>query len=129
MNVEVRVASATTLYLSVCEKHLLYTRRCQVGSIQVLVRDAAWQRVESVLRGPTLVSGTRFAPRLGVFSLAVTGAGGVAELASVSLTSPAGTELLENRTFTRQPAQWFPAAQIYFLPWHSGTWTGWVLNS
>ena len=118
VSLTLRVEVATDLYLSVCERHLLYPRQCQGALVRVLPRGGAFQHISFALHGPWLAPGHWYAPRLGVFSLSVAGAGAAAQLASVSLSAPDGTELLANRDFATGLAHWFPTAQSYFLPWH-----------
>lgn len=53
-----------------------------------------------------------------MFALSVARPGASVLLSSVALSAPDGSELLGNRNFARGLAQWFPAAEHYFLPWH-----------
>ena len=80
--------------------------------------DALWHHVELRLHGPLLDAGHAWAPRLGVFSIAVINASGEAEFDNLSLVGPDGAELLVNPGFTEGLARWFPAAQGYYVPWH-----------
>ena len=109
---------ATDLFVSVCEQHLLYARRCQEALVRVLPREGAPQSLAVDLRGPPLSAGDWYAPRLGVFALSVARAGTSVVVSSVALSAPDGSELLANRSFANGLAQWFPAAEHYFLPWH-----------
>ncbi|MES3012692.1 MAG: hypothetical protein V4750_03050, partial [Pseudomonadota bacterium] len=109
---------ATDLFVSVCEQHLLYARHCQQALVRVLPREGAHQSLAVDLRGPVLSAGDWYAPRLGVFALSVARPGASVLLSSVALSAPDGSELLGNRNFARGLAQWFPAAEHYFLPWH-----------
>jgi hypothetical protein len=113
-----RVQSATLLYMSVCERQLLYAARCQGNVVRVMPAGEAWQDISVPLRGPALAAGPWYAPRLGLLAISVIGAGTAAELASVSLSGPDGIERLENRAFARGGAHWFAVEQSYFLPWH-----------
>ena len=70
------------------------------------------------LHGPLLDAGDAWAPRLGVFSIAVINAGGAAEFDNLSLVGPDGAEMLVNPGFAEGLARWFPAAQGYYVPWH-----------
>ena len=109
---------ATDLFVSVCEQHLLYARRCQEALVRVLPREGAPQSLAVDLRGPPLSAGDWYAPRLGVFALSVARAGTSVVVSSVALSAPDGSELLANRSFANGLARWFPAAEHYFLPWH-----------
>lgn len=113
-----RTEVATDLFVSVCEQHLLYARHCQEALVRVLPREEAQQSLAVDLRGPVLSAGDWYAPRLGVFALSVARPGASVVLSSVALYAPDGNELLGNRDFARGLAQWFPAAEHYFVPWH-----------
>ena len=115
---DVRAAAKADVYLRLCEMHLLYPRNCQVALVRVTPGDPEWRRVTVRLRGPLLDTGQAWTPRLGVFSLAVVNAGGVAEFDNVSLVEPDRTEALANWDFSQGLARWFPAAQGYYVPWH-----------
>ena len=115
---DVRAATGADAYLQLCEMQLLYPRNCQHGFVRVPPGGPQWRRVTVRLRGPALDRGHAWAPRLGVFSLAVVNAGGVAEFDHISLVAPDRIELLANRDFAEGPARWFPAAQGYYVPWH-----------
>jgi len=118
VSLEVRVRNQADIYLELCERHLLYDGRCQRASVRVLPGKTAWQALTVRLRGPVLAGAAWYAPRLGMFSLSVGNAGGVADFDNVRLIGPNRQELLENGGFSRGLAHWFPAAQSYFEPWH-----------
>jgi hypothetical protein len=118
VSLDIRVQTKTDVYLALCERHLLYDGDCQVAFIRVLPVKTAWQTLVVSLGGPVLAGGPGYAPRLGVFSLSVVNAGGVADLDNVRLIGPQREELLGNGNFFHGMTQWFPAAQSYFLPWH-----------
>ena len=115
---DVRAVSNADVYLRLCEMHLLYPRNCQAGFVRVTPGDPEWRHVTVRLRGLLLDTGRAWVPRLGVFSIAVVNAGGVAEFDNVSLVAPDRTEALANRDFSQGLARWFPAAQGYYVPWH-----------
>ncbi|MEO5698677.1 MAG: hypothetical protein ABIQ60_16270 [Burkholderiaceae bacterium] len=113
-----RVDEIVDVDLSVCERHLLYARRCRAAQLRVFPDSGGWQTLDIDLEGPALESGAWYAPRLGMFALSVAGVGASLELAEISLTSFGATELLSNRDFSQELAHWFPVARSYFLPWH-----------
>ena len=115
---EVRVRNQTDVYLELCERHLLYDGSCQRAFVRVFPGRTAWQALTLPLGGPVLAGGAWYAPRLGMFSLSVGNAGGVADFDNIRLIGPHGKTLLENGEFSRGLAHWFPAAQAYFVPWH-----------
>lgn len=117
-SVRVRADRPGDLTIDVCEQHLLYWRNCQGALLAIEPRDGAWQTISTTLSGPALDPGPWYLPRLGIFSVALRSVGSSVELTSLSLTAPDRTELLRNRDFSADLAQWLPAAQAHFLPWH-----------
>ena len=115
---DIRARGTTDVYLRLCEMHLLYSRNCQVAWLRVKPGNADWHHLVARLRGPELDAGPLWAPRLGVFSIAVVNAGGVAEFDHFSLIGPDAIQALANRDFSLGMAHWFAAAQGYFVPWH-----------
>jgi hypothetical protein len=113
-----RVSARIDAAVDLCEQHLLYERRCQGKFIHLVPQDHGWQEIDTVLDGPSLSSGSWYAPRSGVLSLSLINVGAVAELREVSLLGPDGIEKLANGTFATELAHWFPVAHFYFLPWH-----------
>jgi hypothetical protein len=118
VSLDVRVQHTADVYLELCERHLLYDGSCQTAFIRNFPVNASWQTLAVSLQGPALAGGPWYAPRLGVFSLSVVNAGGVADFDQVSLIGSQREELIGNGNFSHGLAQWFPAAQHYFLPWH-----------
>jgi hypothetical protein len=118
VGMQVRAAKATTIALDVCEQHLLYPRHCQGALVRVAPSRGDWQSITVPLEGPELDPGHWYAPRLGLFSASIRNTGTSAELASLTLTAPDGTQLLANRDFSAGLTHWFPAAESHFLPWH-----------
>lgn len=115
---DVRSTVDADVSIHLCEMHLLYPRRCQWGWVQVAAAGATWRHVVMRLHGPRLDPGLAWAPRMGVFSIAVVNEGGAAELDNLSLIGPDRVEMLTHRDFTGGLAGWFPAAQGYYVPWH-----------
>jgi len=115
---DVRAAVNTDVYLSFCELHLLYPRRCQSAWIRVSPTGSEWRRAVAVLRGPSLDRGSAWAPRQGVFSVSIFDAGRQVDIRNPSLVGLSRMELLANRDFAQGMARWFPSAQGYYVPWH-----------
>jgi hypothetical protein len=109
---------AATLYLRVCELHLLYERRCQSGQIAIKPGPMSWQHISVPLEGPDLTVGTWLAPRMAVFELSVLGAGSAADITGLRLQADDGPNLLRNGDFSKQMDHWLPLAQATFVPWH-----------
>ncbi len=118
VSLEVRVKKQTDVYLELCERHLLYDGSCQAVFVRIFPGKTAWQALTLPLEGPVSSGGAWYAPRLGMFSLSVGNAGGVADFDNIRLIGPDRKELLENGGFSKGLAHWFPAAQSYFVPWH-----------
>lgn len=119
VSLQVRVQAPTHVSVRLCERHLLYDGHCQAALVRVLPKAHAWQTLLLPLRGPALSGGKWYAPRLHLFSLAVTNAGGMADIGQLWLLGSKGTPALANGDFSQGLAQWFPAAQSHFVPWHS----------
>ena len=115
---DVRTKAGAQVLLRLCEMHLLYPRNCQHAWRREMPGGAGWRHVVARLHGPVLDVGFPWMPRLGVFSIAVVDAGGVAEFTHLSLVGPDRIEALANRDFSHGLARWFPAAQGYYVPWH-----------
>jgi len=118
VSLDVRVQKETDVYLELCERHLLYDRSCQTAFVRVFPGKTAWQALTLLPGGPALAAGPWYAPCLGMLSLLIGNAGGVADFDNMRLIGPHREELLENGEFSRGLAHWFPAAQSYFVPWH-----------
>jgi hypothetical protein len=80
--------------------------------------EGDWQSLEVQLRGPPLVSNLRIPSGLLTFAISMDTPGGEVDIDSLQLTGSMGQELLSNGDFSHQLAQWLPAAQFYFVPWH-----------
>ena len=121
VELKVRVQKPTIVYMELCERHLLYDGRCQTGTLRVLPGTTSWQTFRLVLaQTATANTATRWhAPRLQMLSISIANAGGHADFDDIRLTGWEQQELLENGQFTRGLANWFPAAQFYFNPWHA----------
>lgn len=118
VRLELRTDRPTVLALRLCESHLLYDRACQRSYLRLPARGTGWQNVTLALGGSRLSPGRWWAPRQGVFTLSVLDAGSVVELRHVDLLAPDGRGLLRNTRFGDGLAHWWPAAQVYFIPWH-----------
>lgn len=114
---DVRARVQADALFQLCEMHLLYPRHCQSAWVQVPA-GSGWRHVVVRLRGRLLDRGEPWAPRLGVFSIAVLNEGGSAELDNLSLVGQDRSEMLINRDFTQGLARWYPSAQGYYVPWH-----------
>jgi hypothetical protein len=118
VDLAIRAAAPAQLYLRVCESHLLYVRRCQVGGLVVPPGVSGWQRLSTVVSGQALSAGEPLWPRGAAFSIAVVNAGGAVEIGHAALTAPDGAQLLANGDFSNGLAHWLPAAMGYYVPWH-----------
>jgi hypothetical protein len=115
---DARAAVQTDVYVSLCELHLLYPRRCQSAWLRMPPTGSQWQRGAVVLQGPTLSVGSAWAPRQGVFSVSVFDAGRQIDIRRLSLAGLNRVEQLVNGDFAQGMARWFPSAQGYYVPWH-----------
>ena len=125
---EVRAPRDAVLEARVCERHLLYPRNCQRARLRVAGgaqgqggqggQRRRWQRLSAGLAGASPDGGAWYAPRLGMYSLAVLTPGAAVEVRRVALAGPDGAERLANGDFGDGLSRWFPVARGYFLPWH-----------
>ncbi len=119
---DVRVEKMTRIEVSVCERHLLYDRRCQAARVRVKPVEAlgqvTWQPLTVTLRGDAFANDAWHDARLLMFSVSVINVAGAADIDNVTLTGQGTAQLLGNADFSAGMAQWFPAAQSNFLPWH-----------
>jgi hypothetical protein len=111
------------LLVSVCERHLIYDRRCQWR----FIRHAEGERADvgPVVRDVALF-GDSLAPdaplarwREGFFTLSVLNPGATLTVERVELFDPQGRQRLINPGFEQGPMHWLPAAQGHFEPWHA----------
>ncbi len=116
---DIRVASSATVVMELCERHLLYEKSCQGALLQVEPLQSPWQHRSFSLAGPVFQRSPWYAPRLGMLSISVVNEGGVADIGNLSLVGFGKNEALANRDFSAGMAHWFPAAQYYYLPWHT----------
>jgi hypothetical protein len=118
VRLEARSARPARIHLRVCERHLLYDGRCQVGFASTAPSATAWRHIELPLHGPALTAGERSAWRSALFEVSVLDAGGAVEFRRIALLDPGGADLLANGDFSAGLAHWWPVAQKYFVPWH-----------
>ncbi len=114
LQMDVRVQQPVELTALLCQRHLLYDRVCQGVRVPVKSQLGAWQSVQLSMRGPWL--GTGRWPI--TFALSLDTAGATADVDNVQVLEGTGRKLLRNGDFSQGLAQWLPAAQSYFVPWH-----------
>lgn len=118
ISLDVRVLKETDVVLKLCERHLLYNGHCQTATARLWPTGSEWKTLQLPLTGEPFRARPWYAARLGLFSLSVLNAGGVADVDNVQLLDAGQQALLENTDFSHGLAHWFPASQLYFLPWH-----------
>ena len=101
-----------------CERHLLFQRKCQEAVVFVNPRAEAWQTLVLPLLGRSRRAQDKAVPRLRMLNIALLTPGAQMDVANVELRDARGTNLVKNGRFTSGLAHWLPAAQTYFLPWH-----------
>ena len=119
VSMDVHVPAPILLSVRVCERHLLYDWNCQESLLRIDPVRGEWQHQSFQLSGPLFAASSWYAPRLGVLVITVVNAAGLVDLRNISLMAPGRREQLQNGDFARGLAHWFPAAQYYFLPWHT----------
>ncbi len=118
LDLELRAPHATVLLAEVCERHLLYDRRCQGARMQVPPAEGRWHTLQLPLNGPAFTTSPWRLPRLGMLAISVPDKGGQVDIRVVRLRAAEHTGLVANGRFGEGMAHWFPAAQFHFLPWH-----------
>ena len=114
LQMDVRAQQPVELTALLCQRHLLYDRVCQGVRVAVTSQLGAWRRVQIGMRGPGL--GTGRWPI--TFALSLDTAGATADVDNVQVLAGGGHKVLRNADFSQGLAQWLPAAQSYFVPWH-----------
>jgi VanZ family protein len=107
---------AAALNLSLCEKWLLTSARCEFARVAVPT-PGAWVPVEVHLHSGEVGNTPWYAPRpvkLSLYNLAV---GTVIDVDGLSLRDEGGAELLANGDFSRGMDRWFFSVDND-LPWH-----------
>lgn len=117
--VKARADGDVVLHLEVCEKHLLYAARCQIGKVHLKERSGEWQTADVRLEGPSFADAHWYAPRLKAFSIGVETAGKIADVAEIGLAGPDGRSLIVNGDFEGEMAHWFFSSDRDHLPWHA----------
>ena len=115
----VRSNARPTLVVQVCERHLLYDWQCQSGVVRVQPSFPGWRHVTVPLEGRPFAAQPWYAQRLGMLSLSVVSVAGQVDISDFGVTTHQGRQVLVNGDFARGLARWFPAAQYYFVPWHT----------
>jgi len=112
--------ASALLKVQLCERHLLYSFRCQEQMPRVLASgDDAGGWLEARLQGPAFVpEGALSAWREGVLSITVVQAKTPVRLDAVELIDPQGRQILKNAAFAQGPRHWSSIAHANFLPWH-----------
>lgn len=108
------------LMVQLCERHLLYSFRCQEQMPHVLASgDEAGGWLELRLHGPAFApEGALSAWREGVLSITVMQAKAPVRLDAVELIDPQGRQVLKNSAFVQGPQHWSSIVHANFLPWH-----------
>lgn len=119
LSADVKLVKDVGLAFEVCPKHLLFTDYdCLNAVIHVKAGSESWQHIELPMTGPALSLGDWYAPKLLVFSAAVTTNGGVVAMDNLHLRDAGGAELLSNGDFSLGLAHWFMSSDRNHLPWH-----------
>lgn len=107
---------ASDIYLTLCRKWMLYAHQCQWFRT-TLQPDAQWQTFHYVVKMDEFSTLPWYSTPTMKLSLENEVAGSTAEIASVSLQSPGGSEVLRNGDFSAGSDYWFFSTDNH-LPWH-----------
>ena len=119
ISMDVRAPITTQVGVQLCERHLLYDWYCKEAIVRVEGLPGQLQSRTAQLLGGALGDGPWYAPRLGMLTVSVLNGAASVDFYNISLATADRKELLFNGGFSNGLARWFPAAQHYFLPWHS----------
>lgn len=103
------------LSVSLCEKWLLTSARCEFGALEV--PGGNWRELSVNLRAGEMGSEPWYQRRPIKLSLYNAGHGGLVEVDDLSLRGSDGQELLANGDFSQGMDQWFFSVDVD-LPWH-----------
>ena len=118
MRFDARAPRALPVWVSLCEKHMIYEAEC-VGAV-VRVSSAEWQAVTLEIDAARLAGGPWYAPRPVLLSVAsgTRGAAGV-DIDNLRVIGADGRDRVANGNFSAGAARWFLTGRYYFLPWHA----------
>lgn len=114
------ITQPVTLLISVCERHLIYDRRCQWRRQPVAAADGGEPiELEVGLRGDRMVPDALLAPwRPAWFAVSVLTPGASVHIHRIELVDALGHQRLANSGFEQGPVHWMSSAQGRFEPWH-----------
>ncbi|MBK8767760.1 MAG: hypothetical protein IPM01_25345 [Burkholderiaceae bacterium] len=118
VSADVRSRPDVRLHIEVCEKNLLYGQACAVEEIETKGSPTEWRPLTLVLDGKDLSGGAWYAPRLAMFSVAVSSNGAKVELDNFRVQGPDGRQLMTNPGFDHGNSGWFFTSDRHHLPWH-----------
>lgn len=114
------VTQPATLLISVCERHLIYDRRCQWSRPRVAAAEGGEPiELEVDLRGDRMEPDAPFASRRPAwFAVSVLTPGVSVHIHQIHLIDAFGQQRLANSGFEQGPLHWMSSAQGRFEPWH-----------
>jgi hypothetical protein len=118
MGLDARTTRPATLYLDICEKHLLYRAQCVMKWVKLTPSQNGWQHHVVEMDARKLSPGPWYAPRQVSFSVAMVSQGGRADIDNLKLLDPLGNDVLVNADFSRDMARWFFTSDHHHMPWH-----------
>lgn len=116
LSMRVRSNQSSHLRVSLCEKWLLTSARCNFQSVNIS-GEARWQRVHLVLSSGEMGSGRWYARRPVKFSIFNPSPQSVVDVDELSLLTRNGKELLRNGGFSQRTDLWFFSVDND-KPWH-----------
>jgi len=112
----VRAPSPTRLHLEVCRKHLLYTNRCAIASLEV--DGGPWREISGTTEVGNLPPPEGMHRPSTVLSLAVAGHAPV-DVDDVEIMDSSGRMIVANGDFEQGVSRWFFSSDRHHLPWHA----------
>jgi hypothetical protein len=118
VRLDVRSDQPAVVHLEVCLKHLLYDGGCLVKQIHLPAKPGQWQTAKVRLDGNPLSTGSWYAPRLVMFSVASENPGVRVDIDNIALSGADGHSQLVNGDFQADLSRWFMTSDRHHLPWH-----------
>ncbi len=117
VQLNVRAHKSTEIFISLCERHLLYDMKCQWAAQSINPTGNLWQTLTLPLFGPDWSAQNVF-QRGGVFSIGLLRGAAPLDVDEVKLVDVENNQWLKNGNFSQGLSYWFPVSPDYFLPWH-----------
>lgn len=114
----VRVQEPATLFVEVCDRHLVYASACSTSSLTVKAGPEAWQTVEIPMEERNEAGREKGIPRMRWFALGLSSSHSLVDVDNVRLEDKYGSSLLRNGDYSGGGDYWFASSDQDQMPWH-----------